>query len=128
MNEWISGPLPDDEVFVPYADGLRVEMSKITGYLLNLEHCIGGAKAQYFIARGFSVEDWEVFAGALRNHAKHNRVVSIRESEYGSKYVVDCTIATPNGDDWCLRAVWIDHGDDLGPRLVTAHPLRNRGT
>ena len=114
-------PIPGD--FLAEPDALCVDETKIVGYLLNIESRDGWGKANFFLARGFLIEEWTIFADALRIHAKNNPITSIRQSEWGIKYVVDCTIAAPNDDNYCIRVVWIHHEDDSVPRLITAHPL-----
>ena len=114
-------PKPGD--FLAATDALCVDEAKIVGYLLNIESGDGWGKANCFLARGFLIEEWAIFAEALRNHAKSNSVTSIRRDEWGIKYVIDCTIAAPNDDNHCIRVVWMYHEDDGVPRLITAHPL-----
>ena len=109
--------------FLAKPDALCVEEAKIVKYLLNIEHLHAWGKAQFFLSRGFVIEEWAILADALRNHARTNPIASIRHSEWGTKYVVDCTISAPNDNIHCIRVVWIDHEDDSVPRLITAHPL-----
>ena len=109
--------------FLAEPDALCVDKVKIVGYLLNIKSRDGWGKANFFSARGFLVEEWTKFAEALRKHAKSNPVASIRQDEWGIKYVIDCTISAPNDDSHCIRVVWMHHEDDSVPRLITAHPL-----
>ena len=109
--------------FLAESDAFCVDEAKIVGYLLNIESRDGWGKAKFFLAPGFLIEEWTIFADALRNHAKNNPLTSIRQDEWGIKYVVDCTIAAPNNDRHCIRVVWMHHEDDGVPRLITAHPL-----
>ena len=118
-----ASPHPKPGGFLAEPDAFCVEEAKIVGYLLNIESRDGWGKANFFLARGFLIEEWTIFADALRNHAKCNPVASIRQDERGIKYVVDCTIAAPNDDSHCIRVVWMHHKGDSVPRLITAHPL-----
>lgn len=106
---------------LPHADRCRVEPEKILGYLLNVSHPQGWAKAQFFLARGFTRENWADLADALKRHGFENLVAETTNSPHGTKYLVTCHIATPDGRNPCIRTVWIDEGDQQ-PRLVTAHP------
>jgi hypothetical protein len=108
---------------LPNAAAANVESAKITAYLLNLAHPKGGPKAKFFRGRGFSPEQWEAFADALRHHAKHNLVVQIKSTFFGVNYSLDCHLPTPNQSSPCIRSVWEVRPEDPRPRLITAHPL-----
>lgn len=43
---------------LPEAASARVERRKIEDYLLARDHPVGGAKAGFFLGRGFTREDW----------------------------------------------------------------------
>ena len=64
-----------------------------------------------------------VFADALRGHAERHPITSIQKNEWGTKYVIECSIVAPKGDSHCIRVVWIHQIDGEIPRLVTAHAL-----
>ena len=124
MNDFLSGfPQLKPGDFILDPDALRVEEAKVVKYLLNLDSGVGWGKAKFFLAQGFSIEEWTNFADALRNHAESNPIAAIQQSEWGVKYVVECTIAAPKGDSYCIRVVWNHHEDGSAPRLITAHPL-----
>jgi len=46
--------------------------AKITEYLLNENHPVGGGKAAFFFRFGFSAERWHVLAAALDDHPIRN--------------------------------------------------------
>jgi hypothetical protein len=75
---------------LPFIDSLRVDQSKITGYLLS--EVAGRGKAAFFLSLGFRADDWEAFASALKAQARNNPVVSVVDSEYGKRYSVDGSI------------------------------------
>ena len=74
---------------LPCPDNLIVEHDKITGYLLNLDHRYGATKARFFIALGFSIDEWSSLADALREHGRTNDIAASRETGYGSRYAVE---------------------------------------
>ncbi len=109
-------------MILPNAERAVVEREKITEYLLNPSHPDNGGKAPFFLALGFTPQDWPVFAAALRAQAMSTPFAHCLVSLHGSKYVVDGPLDTPRGRTPTVRVVWIvDHGLDL-PRLVTAYP------
>ncbi len=109
---------------LPDADLLVGQREKITEYLLNAAHPDNGGKAAFFVAIGFSSNDWETFAAALRKLAETGEVIKTVETFHGLKYIVEGTIETPAGKRPTVRTVWItDRGLD-GARLVTAYPQR----
>lgn len=107
---------------LPNAEGALVEERKITEYLLSFASRQGASKARYFTRFGFSIEQWEVFAEALRIHSAQHDVVEIEETSRGIKYVIIGTVNTPDGRNPSIRSVWqIAHGTNY-PRLITARP------
>jgi len=108
---------------LPKADQAWIEEKKITEYLLQSTHPVGGAKAKFFHARGFSSAEWESFADALRHHAKHNPISRIKTTPFATNYSLDCNLPTPDKSNSCIRTVWEIRPEDSRPRLITAHPL-----
>ena len=109
---------------LPSRNNLIVEREKIIGYLLNLNHPYGATRARFFVARGFSVESWSVFADALREHGCAYEIIASRETGYGPRYVVEGDLRTPSGPQASIRSVWqFDHGS-IAPRLITAYPVQ----
>jgi Domain of unknown function (DUF6883) len=107
---------------LPNIEAADVAEAKIKGYLLNPMHPDGESKARFFMALGFSAENWQVFAAALLRLAAVALVTARVESVHGTKYIVDGAIDTPSGKAPVIRTVWIvDRGGDT-PRLVTAYP------
>ena len=101
---------------------LHIRRSKLTHYLLDPGHPDGGPKAVYFLGFGFRRDRPEPLADALLEHARVNPVVRIERTRWGIKIVVDGPLATPDGRDPGVRAVWI--GEDGGAaELVTAYPV-----
>lgn len=107
---------------LPFIDSLRIDQSKIIGYLLN--EATSRGKATFFLHLGFRPEDWETLAAALKAQARDNPVASIVDSPYGKRYSVDGTIETPDNrrPRPKVRTVWIVETGTKAPRLITAHP------
>lgn len=107
--------------FIPGAGNAVVEEAKIVRYLLNAAHPKNGGKSAFFAALGFAIDRWEVLRDALRRHPIANPIADFQQSPHGIKYVVRCSIETPDGRNPCITSVWITDG--IGPpRLVTAYP------
>jgi len=107
---------------LPFKDSLRVDQSKITGYLLN--DATGRGKATFFLRLGFRPENWETLAEALKAQARASPVASVVDSPYGTRYSVEGTIETPDNREPRprVRTVWILETGAVAPRLITAHP------
>lgn len=101
--------------------GCTVPEDKITDYLLDPDHPFGGPKARFFLHCGFSLATWQALAAALARHPALNPVENTTSTRYGAKYVVRCSLVTPDGRNPCVVTVWMKDGD-APPRLVTAYP------
>lgn len=108
---------------LPHERGVEIPRRKVTGYLLALGHPVGGAKARYFLSRGFSLEAPDVFEEALREVAESGLVKGTKATEWGTKYFVVGEVVAPDGNAVVLGTVWIVAGD-ARPILVTAYPTR----
>lgn len=108
---------------LPQAKSATVPERKITHYLLNPAHPVGGNKAAFFLRFGFTSADWPRLAEALQRVARENEVVATVQTSHGTRYVVDGRLPTLAGPDLNVRtAGFIDSSADT-PRFVTAHPL-----
>lgn len=96
--------------------------SKLRDYLLNTAHPIGGPKADFFVARGFSTSDISAFERALQAHADQRDIVSERSDAFGTRRVVRCSLGTPDGADACIDVVWFQEAAASPHRLITAYP------
>ena len=107
---------------LPKADAVIIAKEKITDYLLNPQHPDGAPKAVFFAAHGFTAENWQILAEALRQLAANSEQARLEISQHGKKYIIDGPITTPAGRMPIVRTVWIiDKGGD-SPRFVTAYP------
>jgi Domain of unknown function (DUF6883) len=106
---------------LPNADRAIAEERRVREYLLNLEHTYGGPKARFFMARGFASETWERLQASLIIQGRMNTVTRSIDTEWGTRYTVECSCPTPDGRNPCIRTLWQMEGD--APRLLTATPL-----
>jgi len=111
---------------LPNAESAVVVKEKITEYLLNPLHPDGASKARWFSALGFTVEDWEVLAAALRKVAHDWPIANTIESAHGLKYIIEGAFENPSGKPALIRTVWIVDLGERAPRLVTAYPRDER--
>jgi hypothetical protein len=82
--------------------------------------------AEFFKRFGFSAASWEELATSLRRHADDHEVAKIEDSPFGTRYVVEGILYTPDGRTPNVRSVWfIETGENV-PRFVTAYPLERR--
>ena len=101
--------------------GAIVADAKVRDYLLNPDNVQNRGKVALFGRFGFTRADWPALAQALRGHAIANDIVQESHSRHGTKFVVRCHLASPDGRNPCLTSVWIiDVGDTIA-RLVTAY-------
>lgn len=108
---------------LPNAECATVPKRKITHYLLNPAHPVGGSKAIFFLRFGFTAARWTQMAEALIHHARHNEVSSTETTLRGVRYAVDGPLPALDGTALNVRAAWfIDSGSTI-PRFITAHPL-----
>lgn len=110
-------------MLLPNAHLAVVERKKITEYLLNLQHRYGAGKARFFAEFGFQIDNSEVLADALREHAQRHAVTATRQTRWGPRYEIDGEMNAPDGRRPRIRTVWqLDEGQ-IAPRLITAYPL-----
>ncbi len=108
---------------LPDLERATVEEAKIRNYLLSLQHDDGKLKAAFFLSFGFHPDRWEIFALSLREQAKSGVLTKTVQFLYGSRYVIEGDLPTPDGRNPLIRTVWIVETPGDAPRLVTAYPL-----
>ena len=113
---------------LPNADLAIVDERKLRRYLLSASHPAGRAKALFFKRFGFDLKTWRFLRGALLAHAASAEVVSEVATSFGTKYIVEGTLAAPDGRTPRVRAVWFVTKGEAAPRLVTAYPLPGTDT
>lgn len=110
---------------LPNADSAQVDREKIADYLLSPNHPDGAGKARFFTRFGFVIGEWVPLADALRRHGQVGTVVKSVESDYGTRYIVEGRLETPDGRNPKVRTVWILETGGAQPRLITAYPCED---
>jgi uncharacterized protein DUF6883 len=110
-------------VKLPNWDRATVPDSKIRDYLLSPTHRDGRFKAAFFTRFGFTRDDWVILADALLQHAREHEIAREESSPFGTRYVIEGPLHSPEGRSPPVRTVWfIETGEDV-PRFITAYPL-----
>lgn len=102
-----------------------VEDSKIKNYLLDINHPVGGGKAKFFLAGGFSPDEPALFAEALKRHLhEHHTAAKTSKTSLGARrLVIEGAMTMPDGRAPEVRTIWdIDPGQK-SPRLITAYAV-----
>lgn len=107
---------------LPNSDKAFVAPAKLSGYLLSETHRDGKGKAKFFMGFGFSLHHVESLEASLLKHAVMQPVTNVEKTEHGVKYVLECTVQSPDGRNPCIRSVWIIDAGKTIPRFVTAVP------
>lgn len=107
---------------MPNGANAVVPAAKLTEYLLSEAHPVGGPKARFFRAFGYTEDNAAVLEDGLLLIAEGNEVKKTKESPFGTKYGVDGDLATPNGRTVRISTVWIVEEEGDPPRVVTAYP------
>ena len=108
---------------LPNYEKAIVPQEKITGMLLSLTHPDKRERAKFFMSFGFSAESWKVLARALRRHAANHDVAKVEILSFGTQYVIDGIILTPDGRTPLVRSVWLVLIGESVPRFITAYPI-----
>ena len=95
---------------------------KLSRYLLDVGHAVGGSKARFLRAHGFNESNADALAAGLRAIAL-GATASARASPFGTKYAVSGDLPTPRGTVVRTETVWIVETGEARPRLVTAYPV-----
>ena len=109
---------------LPNCEHAIVPRAKVVDYLLSDTHRDGRHKATFFKSFGFAVEEWEMLARELREHAAEHDVVRVEVSPHGQRYIIEGIIRSPDARNPLIRVVWFVESDEDTPRFVTAYPLR----
>lgn len=99
---------------------------KITQYLLSLTHRDGRSKAIFFRSFGFVPEKWYVLAAALRHHALVNEVSETVSTPFGTNFIVEGKLETPDGRKPYVRVIWFIAMGEHDPRLATAYSQKGK--
>jgi hypothetical protein len=104
------------------AESAQVPPEKLSDYLLNPSHPVGGSKARWFIALGYHPESPDQLAADLVEVLRGSADITETTTPYGVKYAVRGRLKAPNGNIPEVVTVWIVETDAAEPRLVTAYP------
>lgn len=107
---------------IPNADRALIEPAKLHAYLLSRTHPIGRFKAAFFLALGYSPENWEQFEADLRGQHLPHDATAEEPTAYGQKYVIRATLVGPAGRPAEVVSVWVIRRGENFPRFVTAYP------
>jgi hypothetical protein len=109
---------------LPNWEQAYIQPQKLTGYLLSEIHPVGRSKAALFRAFGFNEATVSMLERELLKLAYLQEVQETITTPYGTKYVLDGDIQTPQNRVLKLRTVWIIDSGQVAPRFVTAHPIK----
>ena len=108
---------------LPNTDRAVVSNRELGEYLLSDSHPFGRHKAVFFRRFGFVIQEQKVLESALIEHAAANAISRIEETQFGTKYIIDGPLTSPDGRNPRIRAIWFIEKNEDNPRFVTAYPL-----
>lgn len=82
---------------LPNKSNATISISKIMDYLLSETPAAGKSKAKFFRSFGFDETNIPEFEQGLLNIAQTELVMETIETAFGTKYVIDGKLKTPNG-------------------------------
>ena len=100
-----------------------IPKEKLIKYVLSETHPIGKFKAKLFRSLGFNETNLHLFEKELQSLAKLQDVKDIVKSQYGTKYIIEGQIRTPNRTVLKIQTVWIIEKNQNIPRFVTVYPV-----
>ena len=110
---------------IPNAEGAVIEPAKLHAYLLSRDHPIGRFKAAFFLALGYSAENWRQLEADLRSQHL-SRDATEEQTPYGHKYAIRATLVGPSGGSAEVVSVWVVRTTEEFPRFVTTYPEGGR--
>ncbi|HEY6559309.1 MAG TPA: hypothetical protein VI072_18620 [Polyangiaceae bacterium] len=107
---------------LPSADRAVVEGAKVRDYLLSPTHPVGRFKSVFFVALGFSADQWELLRAALLELAQVGDANPGQASPFGLKFEIRAILRGPSGRQADVMTIWmVSKGQDF-PHFVTAFP------
>ena len=106
---------------LPFRKNALIPRNKLTKYLLSETHLLGKFKAKLFRSLGFNETNVDILEESLLSIAQSNDIKEEISFQYGTKYIIDGKIETPNGKIVKIRTVWIIEEGEKKPRFVTAY-------
>ena len=111
---------------IPNADRAVIDPAKLHGYLLSRSHQVGRFKAAFFLALGYSPEDWRRLEADLRSQHLSRDATPDEHTSYGRTYAIHATLIGPSGRSADVVSVWFVRLGEEFPRFVTAYPEGGR--
>ena len=111
---------------IPNAHRAVIEPMKLHRYLLSGSHSLGRFKAAFFLALGYSVEDWPLLEADLRSQHLPQDATLGERTLYGQKYTIRATLVGPLGRSADVVSAWVVRPGEDFPRFVTAYPEGGR--
>jgi hypothetical protein len=106
---------------IPNAERAVIAAEKIRGYLLNLSHRRGAAKARLLLEFGYRSDQPEALEADLRAQHLSLDAKGTSTNAYGLVFEIEGSIRTPSGRSVRFCSVWqIDTGTDV-PRFITMY-------
>lgn len=107
---------------IPHADRAIIAAEKLTGYLLNVSHKRGAAKARLLLGLGYQSATPQVLESDLRTQHLSLDITRTSENPYGVVFEIEGPIKTPGGKTVRFCSIWqVDTGTDV-PRFITMYP------
>ena len=107
---------------IPNADRAVIDAAKLHGYLLSRSHPVGRFKAAFFLALGYSPENWGRLEADLLSQHLSKDATPEEHTSYGQKYAIHATLVGPSGRSGDVVSVWFVRRGEEFPRFVTAYP------
>jgi hypothetical protein len=83
---------------IPNAERAVIDQRKLHGYLLSRDHQVGRFKAAFFLALGYSPEDWRRLEADLRSQHLPKDATAEERTSHGQKYAIRATLVGPSGN------------------------------
>jgi hypothetical protein len=109
-------------VRLPNSDRGIVDDAKVRDYLLWPSHPVGRFKSAFFLALGFSVDEWQRLRDALLDVARSGEATAGQPSPFGQKHEIRAILTGPSGRQAMVVTVWmVSDGRDFA-HFITAIP------
>ena len=107
---------------LPNCEHATVAIEKLTHYLLDNDHPVGGKKSRFFSLVGYGQRHASDLQSQLLEIARKGSVSATKQTVHGTKFIIIGLLKTPTGRTIRLRTVWSIDVGQVNPRFVTAYP------
>jgi hypothetical protein len=83
---------------------------------------VGRFKSVFFVALGFSLDDWHVLRDLLLDLARTGDATHGQPSPFGQKFEIRATLTGPSGRQGAVVTIWMMSDDQDFAHFVTAFP------